>query len=78
MWIWSNAHKYCYVVYISFVTKNLMNFYRVKIKIWDLRFENATKIDIEKLYMVDSGQFTVVSTELFSAEEQGGLHCKIE
>ena len=25
--------KYCYVVYTSYVTKNLMNFYRVKIKI---------------------------------------------
>ena len=31
--------KYCYVVYTSYVTKNLMNFYRVNIKIWDLRFE---------------------------------------
>ena len=31
--------KYCYVVYTSYVTKNLMNSYRVKIKIWDLRFE---------------------------------------
>ena len=31
--------KYCYVVYTSYVTKNLMNFNRVKIKIWDLRFE---------------------------------------
>ena len=31
------AKSIYYVVYTSYVTKNLMNFYHVKIKIWDLR-----------------------------------------
>ena len=33
--------KYSYVVYTSYVTKNQMNFYRVKI--WDLRYQNPTQ-----------------------------------
>ena len=47
--------KYCYVVYTSYVTKNLMNFYRVKVKIWDLTFE----ISETKKYKFGICQFIV-------------------